>query len=311
MTAEDQTLVIVYQFGKVASTSLVNTLKTVDGLDVHQSHFLGESALQKIVSIAVSKETNGYFHQHLRGQLLANVELTYRMNRVLAGHGAAKLKVLSLSREPLDWLRSGVLQDIAGYRPDLLGFAENAGLSGANELESLQAALTAALAQITGMIDQKGGLAEVVTAFHLSGGKTLLAPFGAGIEAIVRKMFFLALRPHTWFDEHFRACFGIGLDGFRSVDGIWTARAPRADFVILRYEDLDASLPVAFETLGFGAVRPLLRDNVSREKPLSDVVARSFASAEAEALRSRLQLSDYARFFGYDAGGAPARAATG
>lgn len=311
MSAEDQTLVIVYQFGKVASTSLVNTLKTVEGIDVHQSHFLGESALQKIVSIAVSKETNGYFHQHLRGQLQANVELTYRMNRVLAGHGAARLKVISLSREPLDWLRSGVLQDIAGYRPDLLAFAERAGVAVADEHESLQAALTAVLAQITGIIDRKGGLAEVVDAFRLGGGKSLLAPFGSGLEKIVRRMFFLALRPHTWFDEHFRTCFGIGLDGFRSVDGIWVAEAPRADFVILRYEDLETGLPVAFETLGFRAVRPLLRDNVSREKPLSEVVAKSFASAEAEDLRDRLHRSDYARFFGYGAGAAPAQAATG
>ncbi len=313
MSEEDeQTLTIVYQFGKVASTSLVNTLKTVDGLDVHQSHFLGERALQQIVSIAISRETNGYFHQHLRGQLLTNVELTYRMNRVLAGHGAAKLKVLSLSREPLDWLRSGILQDIAGYRGDLLAYGQAAGVACEDEDESLQAALTSVLAQISDIIDRKGGLAEVVDAFHRSGGKTLLAPFGAGLPAIVRRLFFLALRPHTWFEEHLRPCFGIGLEDFERTDGIWIAREPRADFAILRYEDLDTSLPSAFDALGFGrAVRPLLRDNVSRDKAYSDVVAASFASEEADALRVKLQRSQYAGFFGYGEAAATAEAAAG
>lgn len=299
MDPDDKTLTIVYQFGKVASTSLVNTLKTVPGLDVHQSHFLGESALQRIVPIAVDKSTNAYFHEHLRGQLLANVELTYRMNRVLAGHGTATLKVISLSREPLDWLRSGILQDIAGYRGDLLEFAARDGLAGRDEGETIGLALISILAQVTEMIDRKGGMVSTVEEFHALGGKEMLAPLGPGIDLIVRKFFFLALRPHTWFKEHFQPCFGIGLGDFAAERGFWVVHRPRADFVLLRYEDLAKNLAPAFEALGFDHVGPLLRDNVSQSKTFSGTVDHAFASPEAAALRARMRSSRYAQFFGY------------
>lgn len=299
MNDAEKTLTIVYQFGKVASTSLVNTLAKLPTLDVHQSHFLGESALQRIIPIAVDKSTNAYFHEHLCGQLMANVELTYRMNRVLAGHGAAKLKVISLSREPLEWLRSGLLQDIAGYRADMLSFAAAEGIDSLDELATLERALEAILMRIAAIIEAKGGIIPTVEEFHRLGGKAMLAPLGPDIPLIVRKLFFLALRPHTWFEEHFRPCFGIGLEDFEPDGGLWTLRQPRADFVLLRYEDLKDRLADAVAALGVGPVDALQRDNVSRTKPFAATVATAFASETARALRNQLLLSDYARFFGY------------
>ena len=62
---EEKELVIVYQFGKVASTSLVNALNKCPRIEAHQSHFLGESALQRIIPIAVGRGTSAYFHEHL------------------------------------------------------------------------------------------------------------------------------------------------------------------------------------------------------------------------------------------------------
>lgn len=308
MSDTEQTLTIVYQFGKVASTSLVNTLAKLPALDVHQSHFLGESALQRIIPIAVDKSTNAYFHEHLRGQLLSNVDLTYRMNRVLAGHGAAKLKVISLSREPLEWLRSGLLQDLSGYRSDLLAFAAENGLVADDERETLGAALEAVLARIVGILDAKGGINAAVQEFHQLGGKAMLAPLGPDIPLIVRKLFFLAMRPHTWFEEHFRPCFAIGLEDFKPADGVWTLRQPRADFVLLRYEDLEDRLVVAMGKLGIGPVKILQMDNVSRTKPFAGTVTSAFASDAAKSLRERLIVSDYSCFFHY--GDAIAKACT-
>ena len=300
MNDSEKTLTIVYQFGKVASTSLVNTLAKLPSLDVHQSHFLGESALQRIIPIAVDKSTNAYFHEHLCGQLMANVALTYRMNRVLAGHGTSKLKVISLSREPLEWLRSGLLQDIAGYRTDLLALAEMEGIESSDELETLERALESVLVRIAAIIETKGGITPTVEEFHRLGGKAMLAPLGADLPLIARKLFFLALRPHTWFEEHFRPCFGIGLEDLEADGGLWTLRQPRADFVLLRYEDLKDRLADAVAALGVGPVDTLQHDNVSRTKPFAGTVAAAFASETAQALRNQLLLSDYARFFGYD-----------
>ncbi len=299
MTERDRTLTIVYQFGKVASTSLVNTLGTDPALEVHQSHFLGEDALKRIIPIAVDKSTNAYFHEHLRGQLMANVDLTYRMNRVLAGEGAAKLKVLSLSREPLDWLRSGILQDIVGYRPDVMEFARKTNSDDLGDDKLLQAGLTKVLERIGDIIDDKGGIGPALDEFHEVGGKAMLAPEGHGADLIVRRLFFLALRPLTWFEEHFRPCFGIGLDDFEQDGSIWITRQPRADFAILRYEDLADGFGQAMSALGLKEPGALLQDNVSASKPFAGEVNGAFASEAASDLRARFQASDYASFFGY------------
>ncbi|MEM7719929.1 MAG: hypothetical protein AAF222_12070 [Pseudomonadota bacterium] len=299
MDADDKTLTIVYQFGKVASTSLVKTLQTNAALDVHQSHFLGESALQRIVPIAVDKATNAYFQGHLSGQLLSNLELTYRMNRVLGGEGDARLKVISLSREPLDWLRSGILQDMVGYRPDLLAFGTAQGAPQGDEDDALCWALEAVMSRIIEVIEIKGGFPNVIAEFNEKGGRGMLSPIGVDLAPIVHKLFFLALRPHTWFEEHFRLCFGFGPEAFDARDGIWVLHQPRADFAILRYEDLETRVNDAFGLLKLGVKGPLLRENVSRSKPGSDVVRAAFSAPVADALRCHLRSSDYAEHFGY------------
>ncbi len=300
MKDNEKTLVIVYQFGKVASTSLVNTLAGQPGLEVHQSHFLGESALQRIVPIAVAKSTNAYFHAHLAGQLQTNLALTYRVNQVLAGQGTAKLKVISLSREPLDWLRSGILQDIAGYRAELEAFAVASNLAETEGADALRAGLVAVLARINGLLDRLGGARAAVRLYNAVGGKAMLAE-EAPIEPIVRRLFLLALRPLTWFEEHFRPCFGLGLREFECVRGVWVAHAPRADFALLRYEDLSDRLPEALSAIGLDPCGPLLHDNVSRTKPHAQEVSSAFTGPEAEGLRTRLLASDYAECFGYSA----------
>ncbi len=310
MSERDTTLTIVYQFGKVASTSLVNTLNADATLEVHQSHFLGEHALQRIVPIAVDKSTNAYFHEHLRGQLLTNVELTYRMNRVLAGEGAEKLKVISLSREPVDWLRSGILQDIVGYRADLIEFARKTGCDSESEDVLLRDGLTEALRRIGNIIDDNGGVSAVLAEFHRVGGKAMLAPIGHGADLIVRRLFFLALRPLTWFDEHFRPCFGIGLENFSRDGSVWVARQPRADFVILRYEDIAEHFSSAISLLGLRDPGPLLNDNISETKRFSGEVGAAFQSEAAHGLRMRLVESNYARHFGYEDAAAHQRTAT-
>lgn len=299
MVQDGRTLTIVYQFGKVASTSLVNTLRKEPSLEVQQSHFLGEDALKRIIPIAVAKSTNAYFHEHLRGQLLANVELTYKLNRVLSGEGAMKAKIISLSRNPIDWFRSGIQQDIIGYREDLLNLAQPEANDG-DEGALLQRGLVDALQRIADIIEKKGGVTATVDEFHEIGGKAMLERDGEDAPQIVRRLFFLALRPLTWFEEHFRPCFGLALSDFDRREGFWLASRDRADFALLRYEDIETSLGPAVAALGLPRVGPLLRDNVSKTKPYAADVTKAFASVPAARLGALLRGSDYARFFGYD-----------
>ena len=182
----------------------------------------------------------------------------------------------------------------------MLAFAEAEEIASEDEPDALECALEAVLVRIAAIVETKGGITPTVEEFHRLGGKAMLAPLGPDIPLIVRKLFFLALRPHTWFEEHFRPCFGIGLDDFEADGGLWTLRQPRADFVLLRYEDLEGRLADAVAVLGVGPVDSLQRDNISRTKPFAGTVATAFTSETAQALRNQLLMSDYARFFGYD-----------
>ncbi|MDJ0638698.1 MAG: hypothetical protein QNJ20_07685 [Paracoccaceae bacterium] len=299
--SEEKELVIVYQFGKVASTSLVNALNRCPGIEAHQSHFLGESALQRIIPIAVGRGTSPYFHEHLSGQLLANVHLTYRANKVLSGQAKGPLRVISLCREPMDWFRSGIVQDIDGYRDDILAYAGSLGLSGDSDQELLQSGLEQILARLTEIIAAKGGIEPALHDFLTKGGASMIDGIEAGQSPIVRRLFFLAIRPLVWFDEHFAKCFDKTLADFVCMGSYWHTEGDRAAFVLLRYEDLTHTLEDALSAIGITLAEPLRQDNVSRSKAFADCVLAAFASDAASDLGHHILGSEYARFFGYAA----------
>jgi len=299
MTRREDALVIVYQFGKVASTSLVNTLNTCPGIDAHQSHFLGSDALQRIVPIAVDKSTNDYFHEHLAGQFLSNLRLTHKMNKALAGQMSNRLRVISLTREPLDWLRSGIVQDIEGYRGEIVEFARDAGIEAESERVLLREGLARILRRVADIIAAKGGIEAVLSEFLASGGTHILDDLPKAKPRIVRRIFFLAIRPLVWFDEHFSTCFGVALEEFEEDQWAWRASIENADFMILRYEDLASNLEPAMRKIGIELKGSLKRDNVSRTKPYAEDVLAAFQTKAAEDLHEHLKQSEYARQFRY------------
>lgn len=56
--------VVVYQFGKVASTALVATLNEQTGIEAVQSHFLGEPALRSTLGARLNPAQGEYFVFH-------------------------------------------------------------------------------------------------------------------------------------------------------------------------------------------------------------------------------------------------------
>lgn len=307
-TQKDQ-LVIVYQFGKVASTSLVKCLNRIDGVEAVQCHFLGESALSRIIPIAVDKATSPYFHEHLAGQLAANVALTYRMNRIHVEAKGDRLKIISLSRHPLDWLRSCIQQDIVGYAPDLRAYGGKKEDPGNDEGAALQAGLARVLADVAALMDAFGGIAQVTDVFLSQGGKEMMRDHAPVPDQIVRRFFFLALRPLVWFEEHFRACFGFGLDSMIEENGFWHTHQAGLQFLLLRYEDLHKKLMPAMHMIDVPIEGPLERENTSDVKPFAAEITAAFSSPGAMALQAHLLQSGYAKHFGYDIGVPAATAA--
>lgn len=283
-------VVIVYQFGKVASTALVTSLNACAGIEAHQSHFLGDDALQRIVVNATGPNLTPYFRQHMVGQLLANLDLTHLLKRLQTGKDPRKLTVVSLSREPLQWFRSSLQQDIAGYQGNLAARADGTMTGGTTDM----------IAHVLDILERHGGADPVARHIVAHGGRDFLLQAGVEDE-FVKTMLLLALRPLTWFEDHFGKCFGFGLADVPRQDGFWLKRGTPSSFVLLRYEDIETVFLPAMAAAGVPFDGPVVQANLSREKSFASDIRAAFASAPACRLGDVLRASDYGRFFGYEA----------
>lgn len=298
-TTPGDTLFVVYQFGKVASTSIVKTMQKVDGIDAHQSHFLGEYALKRIVNSAVDPANNEYFHHHTVGQFMTNLELTYRMNKVLSGADDRRLVVMSLTREPLDWLRSSVQQDIRGYEADIFAYAKARGITRDSEDALMEAALIDMIAALNRFLKAKGGFGAVLTDIRKTSAEEVFAGTLLAKAAILRKLYFLAVRPLVWFDEHFKLSCGVDYRDMHSQGDIRYLHQDRASYVILPYENLKESLGPALKIVDLPEPKAVARENISAKKPYSKQIRAAFEGTDALLLRKFMSYSDYARQFGY------------
>ena len=105
---------IVYQYGKVASTSLVETLNSMRHVRAHQCHFFGVEAFQATIARLCNPHTNDYFFKHSLGQLTENVRAYREYHRTDRADGE-RFVVVTVAREPFDWFQSAVLQEIEGH----------------------------------------------------------------------------------------------------------------------------------------------------------------------------------------------------
>ena len=295
MTGSDN-LIVVYQFGKVASTAIVKSLNDCEGVQAHQCHFLGNDALQRIIPNATNSRTSAYFRKHTVGQLIQNLELTYLVNMAVNGSDGQRLIVVSLSREPLDWLRSCVQQDIEGYKDDLLAFSNERFPGEA----SIELGLRGVIDCLCGVLSRFGSAQNAIDTLGIGSSKTACGVRDEIQDDFVRKMFLLALRPLVWFDEHFSKCFDVQLCEFSKQGAYWLKETKPSTFVLLRYEDLEDVFPAAMQRVGVPfEEKRLCRANESKNKPFADEIQRAFQGEEAVELRAQLLQSNYAAHFGY------------
>jgi len=122
--------VLIYQMGKVASSALCAALNDA-GIAAAQTHFLGNAALTAILQRLLNPALADHFAHHLQGQLELNTRLTRHLLRARqaveqASEGADKIKLISLTREPLNWYLAEFIQNFDGYMPALRAFCGRA-----------------------------------------------------------------------------------------------------------------------------------------------------------------------------------------
>ena len=293
-----QHLCVVYQMGKVGSTSLVAALNRVDGVDAVQAHFLGPKSLHEILDTLMDPREGLYFHQHRLGQFTANLDITRRVEAIRTGvDRQTVLDVVSLVREPVDWYRSCLLQDIEGYRSGLAILAEHRCLPRADPDGLIRLALPWALERIAEALERAGGLDPFLGAHRPL--EECFSDLPAPVSGQLRQLLAIFLRPFTWLDGHLFAYLKLARSHFAELAaGVLTAKTGWGAVHLLRYEELNLQVSSLGAALGVGAL-DLGRENVSSTKPFSDAVAASFATSGAERLRVLSRASRFAAEHGY------------
>jgi len=293
---------IVYQYGKVGSTSLTAALNKLPRAAAYQAHFLGEAAFTDTVRRLMSPDMPEYFFSHATGQLLENLRI-YR-HYLRRGLGPDLVTVVTVAREPFDWFRSAISQDIDEHLVSLRRMLAVRDRSADDDATVVIAGLgllferlleaVAHMGSVDALCDSSARYAELrKLATHVD-------------DKDFRAFMFLLnifLRPHVWFDAHFRPVTGVGPQDMRALDnGVLCHRQDWGGIYLLRYETLAAGFDTLLDDLGHPGRVGLPRRNVSEGKRFATQLEAAFATAAAARLRAQCH-SRSTRLLGY-AGGA-------
>lgn len=295
------TVVVVYQFGKVASTSVVNAINSAPGFHAIQSHILGADSLTKVVPYICDPNTSEYSAQVEFDQLAEAFKTTRMLNLMRAGKGPRKRLVLvTLVREPLSWFRSAILQDLPRYMVLFRGISRSLGLGDPEaEPNALSASFLVAIRWLSQVVERIDDIAWVQwNDGRLRSAIDVVVPEELHHEFL--SLFFVMLRPLRWFETHYTPATGISLGEFKPYRrGMWKRDPDWVNAYLIRYEDLNEAYLALRDDLGLPREAVLPRDNVSSSKPYSDLAAQAFASVESDRLRRTLGRCEYANLFGY------------
>ncbi|MEP4699512.1 MAG: hypothetical protein ABJZ79_00025 [Parasphingorhabdus sp.] len=289
---------VVYQIGKVGSTSIVATLDELPGFTAVQSHFLGEDILKDIIPTITNADVTSYFFKHQLGQFIDNMHVTRQINMIRAGKTPNRLMIISLSRDPLEWFRSSLVQDMEGYAPILHNFGLKNGVPEGAESDVIEGALEKFAEKAADVIETTDGVDALVRTLETTGaGAFRGTAFQGNVQT--QKIFRMMLRPFNWFDKHFAVSLGLTLEQMEKTDLGLEYSDDIADYVVLRYEDIATTLRAYLEKMDLPVYDELLRKNDSTSKQFADETKRAMKSASGQRLNALFAQSRYSRAFGY------------
>ncbi|HIK31694.1 MAG TPA: hypothetical protein IGS17_01615 [Oscillatoriales cyanobacterium M59_W2019_021] len=293
-------LIVVYQFGKVASSSIVATLNTIENIECYQSHFLGNEFFLEILNQATQPTQSHYFVEHQIGQLVSNIRLLRKINCFRQNlNDEGKLAFISIAREPIQWFRSSISQDIKGYLP----YFHQALTSQSITVDSDRDAIEKALPIIFGQIHKAIQLGDSIEKLNFSKIKKSKKEIGIFDDLEMNKFLkFLVMfqRPHTWFQQHFETFMGFSLSEMTKLENhLYAKKCGWCESYVFRYEDISDAVPTIFEFLGLNRNIELKRENLTKTKDFNDSIEKVFQNS---LLMNDLKIcskSRYTEIFGY------------
>ena len=293
MAKSQTTFIVVFQFGKVASTSIVNAINSAEGVEAVQCHFLGAEVYAELIRNVLRPGNSDYTFEHQLGQLNANLKVSRRIVQIRSKILSERLGFLTVVRDPMDWFGSALVQDIEEHKKGLLGISAQMGLSDRSERERVFEGMREFLRFAVYEFGELGGVEPVLRARRVLRGDIWDV-------AKTRQILELMLRPFGWFQKHYHPATNTTLSDFSRCDEIWTTTRQSVEHVIVRYERLADDLPKAYKQLSLKNIPRLPTLNVSRGKDFAEEINTALDSDDGKVLREMFGETEYSRFFGYD-----------
>ena len=291
---------LLFQMGKVASTAIQAALIDA-GINCFSVHELRhEDEAQRLQRLFTERPRSWLARSDLK--LLAKNTALHMMvrwhkeNKVAADR---KLKVISVTRDPVSWYISHCLEQ-TGRNPSRLN-RWHRDFSGASASDSGDA-MDALLRQIARLLVETRPSADLQAA--RARGRTLALGLNPP-QPYIAEAFDTALLPLRWFDEQLTPLFGLDIRTLPELarDGVAARDLGFADILVLRFEDLRRLTDRIAQFAGLQALAVPPR-NVTTEKPHAQEIlqgARRFLQTDlGAAFQHELRNSDYGRACGYD-----------
>ncbi|MEE4204609.1 MAG: hypothetical protein V2I45_13335, partial [Halieaceae bacterium] len=249
------------------------------------------------LSLLCKPQIDPYFFEHSLGQLTENIK-AYRL--LQAPPAGEQCTLLTLCRDPFDWFRSAIGQEIEGHMSSLSYSLSSAGVhvDPENQADIVQRGLELLMLRITQALQHVNTLDDLTVEVRRSLDQHLNFPDTKSFEDF---LFLLGrfLQPHFWFASQFQPVMGFGLNDLESVsDGLWRFATDRQDAYLLRYESMPHAYHSLMETLAIDAPPELERANIGEEKPFAEAIQTAFSTTVAQTLKE-LSTSNASRCLGY------------
>ena len=301
-----QANVLVLQMGKVASSSIRAAL-CERGINAFHTHGLSPMPQQAMLShLLVGDPTIRLVAQQLRRHIQhVAMHMLVRWYQAHKQYKGRRLKVITLTRDPVTHYPSGLLDLRLGATPDIRGwYRARVGLGATDAVDETQAmqAFVMELASIIAEGKPSDGVAAHERCFALARQRWPEHPV---IAAEIAEW----LRPLSWFDDEITAIFGVDLLASPELrEHGWVERANDwVDILALKFEELPSVFPQIQRFLDLPELT-LPRANVTSGKPGAADVARAMqgllATETGQACARELRTSPYGRACGYDRLGA-------
>ena len=289
--------VILFQMGKVASTAIAQTLRTVN-VNAYQAHLASLTSLKRKMTDmfwpGMPQQTAWVLYQGF----LQELEVGFKIARSQSPSNAGgPVTILSPFRDPLTWYFSHFAEVYYHYKNELHAFWKARGFA-ESEFEPRQAFIEL-LRNICRVLDR--------TSYSLEDPDQLEAIKAEALDVdtsgMTTRQIDRFLLPLRWFSEEFYRSTGIDVydHEFDRENGIGVIDSDGYQIILARYEDLEALFPAICELIGVQPL-PLHFSNVSSEKdiPFSmSEIRKNSAELIGEALSARINASRYAYHFGY------------